>query len=172
MARRAAHIKGMLYAGLMIDQGQTKVLEFNCRFGDPEAQPLLMRLKAIWSSHGGGDRRRLGEITLEIDPRPTVCVVMASGGYPGPYEKGRVSEAWRRRAGVTDVVVFHAGTRKGGAVVNSGGRVLGVTAIGADAAGLAIAIAYRAAGLISWPGCYYRKDIGQKALRRLEGEKS
>jgi phosphoribosylamine--glycine ligase len=156
----------------MIEQGQFKVLEFNCRFGDPECQPLLMRLRTdlldVMEAVIDG---RLNEIELDIDPRPTVCVVMASGGYPGAYEKDRVIRGLEDAAKVPDVVVYHAGTAKrDGDIVNIGGRVLGVTAIGADL-GTAIASAYRATALITWQDCYYRKDIGQKALNRGEGAK-
>ncbi|MDH4320114.1 MAG: phosphoribosylamine--glycine ligase [Desulfobulbaceae bacterium] len=170
MAAEGRPYKGMLYAGLMIDQGKAKVLEFNCRFGDPEAQPLLMRLKTdlvdIMEAVVDG---RLDEITLEIDPRPTVCVVMAAGGYPGAYEKGQVIDGLAAASAVEDVVVFHAGTaQKDGRVVANGGRVLGVTAIGTTLQG-AIDKAYAAVGKISWQDCFYRKDIGQKALRRDQG---
>ena len=167
MAAEGRPYKGMLYAGLMIKNGKAKVLEFNCRFGDPEAQPLLMRLKTdLVEIMEAVIDDRLHEITLEIDPRPTVCVVMAAGGYPGSYEKGHVIEGLDAAAEVDDVVVFHAGTaEKDGRVVSSGGRVLGVTAIGHTLQG-AIDKAYLAVGKISWQDCYYRKDIGQKALRR------
>jgi len=162
-----------LYAGLMIKDGVAKVLEFNCRFGDPEAQPLLMRLKTdivdIVEAIIDG---RLDQVHLEIDPRPTVCVVMASGGYPGSYEKGREIHGLDADFG-EDLVVFHAGTaRRDGKVVTAGGRVLGVTAV-ADTLKQAISAAYDAVTRISWDGCYYRKDIGQKALRRntADGQK-
>ncbi|WP_307633093.1 phosphoribosylamine--glycine ligase [Thiovibrio frasassiensis] len=159
--------KGVLYAGLMIDQGVVKVLEFNCRFGDPEAQPLLMRLKTdlleVMEAVIDG---RLNEISLEIDPRPTVCVVMAAGGYPGKYENGKVIEGLAKAGEHKDVVVFHAGTAwQGESVVTNGGRVLGVTAIG-DTVQAAIAKAYKAAEEIRWDGCYYRRDIGRKAMDR------
>jgi phosphoribosylamine--glycine ligase len=172
LAAEGCPYQGILYAGLMIDQGRFKVLEFNCRFGDPECQPLLMRLRSdlldVMEAVIDG---RLNEIELDIDPRPTVCVVMASGGYPGAYEKGRVISGLEEAAKVPDVVVYHAGTAKrDGEIVNIGGRVLGVTAIGTDL-GTAIASAYRATELITWQDCYYRKDIGQKALNRGEGAK-
>jgi len=166
MEKEGAPYKGMLYAGLMIKDGRPKVLEFNCRFGDPETQPLLMRLRTdlvdIMEAVFDGE---LGGLSLEIDPRPTVCVVMASGGYPGGYEKGKAITGLDKDFGA-DVVVFHAGTAKeGGTIVTSGGRVLGVTARADDLRG-AIAKAYEAVRGISWEGCYYRTDIGQKALRR------
>ncbi|MFZ5776112.1 MAG: phosphoribosylamine--glycine ligase [Thermodesulfobacteriota bacterium] len=159
--------KGVLYAGLMIKDGVAKVLEFNCRFGDPEAQPLLMRIKndlvEVMEAVIDG---RLDQVSLEIDPRPTVCVVMAAGGYPGDYQKGDAISGLDRAAGHQEVVVFHAGTaEKGGKVVTNGGRVLGVTAVG-DTLRQAIDRAYGAVGEISWNGCYYRKDIGWKALDR------
>ena len=168
LAAEGCPYKGVLYAGLMIDKGVVKVLEFNCRFGDPEAQPLLMRLKTdlveIMEAVIDG---RLAEIYLEIDPRPTVCVVMAAGGYPGKYENGKVIAGLDKAGQHKDVVVFHAGTAlQGDAVVTNGGRVLGVTAIG-DTVQEAIAKAYKAADEISWDGCYYRKDIGRKALDRM-----
>ncbi len=160
--------QGILYAGLMIDNGKIKILEFNCRFGDPEAQPLLMRLKSdlveVMEAVIDG---RLDEVDLEIDPRPTVCVVMASGGYPGPYEKGRVISGIEEADDIDGVKVFHAGTKEeDGQIVNVGGRVLGVTAIGDDLPG-AIKVAYQGVKAISWHDCYYRNDIGQKALKRI-----
>ena len=171
LAAEGRPYKGVLYAGLMIDQGVVKVLEFNCRFGDPEAQPLLMRLKTdlveVMEAVVDG---RLADISLEIDPRPTVCVVMAAGGYPGKYENGKVIDGLARAGQHKDVVVFHAGTAlQGEAVVTNGGRVLGVTAIG-DTVQAALAKAYKAAAEISWEGCYYRKDIGRKALNRKGDE--
>ncbi|OKY76552.1 MAG: 5-(carboxyamino)imidazole ribonucleotide mutase [Desulfobulbaceae bacterium DB1] len=167
MAAEGRPYKGMLYAGLMIHQGVAKVLEFNCRFGDPEAQPLLLRLKNdlvdIFQAVIDG---KLAEVTLDIDPRPTVCVVMASGGYPGSYEKGKKIKGLDKAAQQNDVVVFHAGTAmKKGDFVNNGGRVLGVTALG-DSLRAAIDKAYATVDLISWKHCYYRKDIGMKALGR------
>ncbi|MEW6289884.1 MAG: phosphoribosylamine--glycine ligase [Thermodesulfobacteriota bacterium] len=162
--------KGMLYAGLMIDQGRAKVLEFNCRFGDPEAQPLLMRLKNdVVDVFEAVIEQRLADISLAIDPRPTVCVVMASGGYPDSYAKGKVITGLDQAAKLEDVVVFHAGTGLAdGNFVNTGGRVLGVTAIGSTLQA-AIARAYEAVNRISWEQCFFRKDIGQKALRRGQG---
>ena len=163
--------QGILYAGLMIDKGKIKVLEFNCRFGDPEAQPLLMRLKSdlveVMEAVIDG---KLDEVNLEIDPRPTVCVVMASGGYPGSYEKGREMFGLDEADNITGVKVFHAGTKEeNGKIVNVGGRVLGITAIGDDLPG-AIEAAYQGVKAINWQDCYYRKDIGQKALTRISHE--
>lgn len=167
MAAEGRPYKGVLYAGLMIDQGEVKVLEFNCRFGDPEAQPLLMRLQSnLVEVVEAVIDERLAEIRLEIDPRPAVCVVMASGGYPGTYQKGKVIYGLADAAKKEGVMVFHAGTAKqDGQVVTAGGRVLGVTAIGEDLRE-AIARAYEAVDLITWNDCYCRRDIGRKALRR------
>ncbi|MFZ5759050.1 MAG: phosphoribosylamine--glycine ligase [Thermodesulfobacteriota bacterium] len=160
--------KGVLYAGLMIHQGIARVLEFNCRFGDPEAQPLLMRLQNdLVDVLLAVIEARLGEISLAIDPRPAVCVVMAAGGYPGSYEKGKKIKGLEEATG-DDVVVFHAGTAlKKEKIVTNGGRVLGVTALG-DSLQAAIDRAYAAVEKITWKNCYYRKDIGMKALVRGE----
>jgi phosphoribosylamine--glycine ligase len=168
MAAEGRPYQGVLYAGLMIERDQIKVLEFNGRFGDPEAQPLLMRIKSdivpIMQAVIDG---RLDQCTLDIDERASVCVVMASAGYPGKYPKGLPIKGLDAAKRVKDVVVFHAGTaRKEKNVVTDGGRVLGVTALG-DTVGEAIAKAYQAVGKISWEGAYCRKDIGRKALERL-----
>lgn len=167
MASEGRPYKGMLYAGLMIDGEKIKVLEFNCRFGDPEAQPLLMRLKTdLVDIFEAVIDEKLSDITLEIDSRPTVCVVMASGGYPGSYEKGKVIKGLDIAKKQDDVVVFHAGTAKrDDEYVNVGGRVLGITAIGKDLSD-AICKAYETVKLISWDNCYFRTDIAQKALTR------
>lgn len=167
MASEGCPYKGVLYAGLMIKEGIAKVLEFNCRFGDPEAQPLLMRITTdLVDIAEAVIDERLDKIDLEVDPRPTVCVVMASGGYPGSYEKGRVIQGHDSDFG-DDVVVFHAGTalNNDGQVVNVGGRVLGITSR-AQELSQAISMAYEAVEKIDWQDCYYRKDIGQKALKR------
>ncbi len=156
---------GTLYAGLMIKEGAPKVLEFNVRFGDPETQPLLLRLKDdlvdLFEAAVAGT---LDRISLSWDPRPAVCVVMASGGYPGSYEKGKAIDGLADAERMEDVVVFHAGTkREGDAIVTNGGRVLGVTALGNDMRD-AIDRAYAAVENISWEGARYRIDIGHKAL--------
>ncbi|MFW8601186.1 phosphoribosylamine--glycine ligase [Desulfobacterota bacterium M19] len=171
MAAEGRPYKGILYAGLMIKDGRARVLEFNCRFGDPETQPLLMRLKTdLVDLMEGVVDNNLADVHLKIDPRPAVCVVMASDGYPGSYEKGRVITGLDQDFG-DDLMVFHAGTslRAGGEVVTSGGRVLGITARAADLRA-AVDAAYEAVKKISWPGCFYRSDIGRKALNRLTGK--
>jgi len=167
MAAEGCPYKGVLYAGLMIGTQGPKVLEFNARFGDPECQPLMLRLKTdLLDILEAIIQDRLDEITIEWDERASLCLVLASEGYPGNYEKGYVIEGLETVASEPDVMVYHAGTaEKDGKIVTSGGRVLGVTALGHDV-GLARQLAYQAADLISWPGKYYRKDIGMKALNR------
>ena len=159
--------KGVLYAGLMTHAGRAKVLEFNVRFGDPECQPLMLRLRSdLFEVMNAVIDGRLDRIRLDWDARPAVCVVLASGGYPGRYERHLPIAGLDELADWPDGVVFHAGTqRRGDQVVTNGGRVLGVTARGADIGG-AISAAYAAAARISWPGVHYRKDIGQRALGR------
>ncbi|MEW5721704.1 MAG: phosphoribosylamine--glycine ligase [Thermodesulfobacteriota bacterium] len=167
MAAEGHPYKGVLYAGLMIGEDGPKVLEFNARFGDPEAQPLLMRLKTdLVEILEAVITNRLAEIEIEWDEQAALCLVLAAQGYPGPYEKGQVITGLEQAAARPDVVVFHAGTaEQEGRIVTSGGRVLGVTALGRGVA-QAIEKAYAAAALISWDGIYYRKDIGCKALNR------
>ncbi len=169
MAKEGRPYKGVLYAGLMIKNGKARVVEFNCRFGDPEAQPLLMRLKTdlvdIIEAVLDG---QLHKIKLDIDPRPTVCVVMSSGGYPGSYEKEKVIAGLNKAAKQKSVVVFHAGTAlKNKKIVTAGGRVLGVTALGNDL-DAAISKAYKTVAMIKWPGSFHRTDIGAKAARHTQ----
>jgi phosphoribosylamine--glycine ligase len=167
MAKEGRLYKGVLYAGLMINQGTIKVLEFNVRFGDPEAQPLLMRLQSdIVEIFEAVIQGTLDKINISWDERPAVCVVMAEKGYPGAYQKGHVITGLEKVERMENVVAFHAGTSlKDKVVVTNGGRVLGVTALGADIP-RAINRAYQAVKKIRWETAYYRSDIGQKALRR------
>lgn len=157
---------GVLYAGLMVTGQGPKILEYNVRFGDPECQPMLMRLKSdlvdILEATVDG---RLEEIAApEWDPRPAVCVVMAADGYPGPYEKGHSIRGLEEASKLPDVKVFHAGTKRMDQhVVTSGGRVLGVTALG-NSISAAKLQAYTAVKCIRWPGAWCRKDISDKAL--------
>jgi len=169
MAKEGRPYKGVLYAGLMIKDGKAKVVEFNCRFGDPEAQPLLMRLKTdLVDIVEAVLDERLSKIKLDIDPRPTVCVVMSSGGYPGAYKKGKVITGLNKTEKQDSVVVFHAGTAlKNKKTVTAGGRVLGVTAIGSDL-DEAIRKAYETVAMIKWPGSFYRTDIGAKAAHHTK----
>jgi phosphoribosylamine--glycine ligase len=169
MNRNDTPYKGVLYAGMMLTQGGPRVLEFNARFGDPETQPILMRLKSdLLSVLVAVCKGTLGDITMQWDPRPAVCVVMASGGYPGDYEKGKVISGLDQAAKLKDVMVFHAGTaEKDGKIVTAGGRVLGVTALGSTIAE-AKAKAYEAVALISFEGACYRKDIADKAIHGIK----
>ncbi len=167
MAAEGRPYRGVLYAGLMIQNGEPKTLEFNARFGDPEAQPLLMRMESdLLPILEAVVDHRLHEMEIRWRPDPAVCVVMAAAGYPGVYDKGKVISGLRAAARVRDVVVFHAGTGlAGGKVVTNGGRVLGVTALGRDIPD-AIARAYRTVEKIRWEGVHYRTDIGRKAVDR------
>jgi phosphoribosylamine--glycine ligase len=169
MAAEGCPYKGVLYAGLMIDRDTIKVLEFNGRFGDPEAQPLLIRLQNdIIPVIEAIIDERLDTSRLEIDPRASVCVVMASGNYPGKYKKGLAITGIDAANRMRDVVVFHAGTRlEGKQILSDGGRVLGVTALG-DTVELAIKKAYQAVAKINWKNVHYRSDIGKKALVRMQ----
>jgi phosphoribosylamine---glycine ligase len=158
--------KGVLYAGLMLTSGGPKTLEFNCRFGDPETQPLMMRLKTdLVDAFEAVVDEKLDSITLDWDRRSAVCVVMASGGYPGSYESGKVISGLEEAGALPDVVVFHAGTRMAGnQVVTAGGRVLGVTALGSDFQD-ARNRCYEAVDKIHFDGAYCRRDIGAKAMQ-------
>ncbi|MBL7187603.1 MAG: phosphoribosylamine--glycine ligase [Phycisphaerae bacterium] len=166
MNRNGTPYKGLLYAGIMVTAGGPRVLEFNVRFGDPETQPILMRLKsdlleAILAVCDG----ELDKITLEWDPRPAVCVVMASGGYPDDYQKGKKITGLAEAGRLEDVMVFHAGTKEeNGDIVTAGGRVLGVTALGQTIAD-AKARAYEAVDMIGFDGAYCRRDIADKAIK-------
>jgi phosphoribosylamine--glycine ligase len=168
MNRNDTPYKGVLYAGLMLTAGGPRVLEFNVRFGDPETQPILMRLKSdlleVLLAVCDGT---LDEVTLKWDPRPAVCVVMASAGYPGAYQKGKKITGLKEARQLGDVMVFHAGTKEqDGDIVTNGGRVLGVTALGKTIAD-AKARAYQAVDTIDFEGAYCRRDIADKAIKGL-----
>ncbi len=168
MKRARRPFRGVLYAGLMMTKQGPKVLEYNVRFGDPESQPLLMRLKTdLLDLLEATVEGRLDQIgPLEWDPRPAVCVVMASQGYPGDYKKGHPIRGLVDADSLPDVKVFHAGTAlSDGGVVTAGGRVLNVTALGESIAKAKLN-AYRAVKCIRWPGAWCRKDISDKALLR------
>ncbi len=166
MKRSRRPFRGVLYAGLMLTKHGIKVLEYNVRFGDPECQPLMMRLQSdlvdVLEATVDG---RLDEIEpMQWDPRPAVCVVMASEGYPGSYTKGHPIRGLDQAAKLPDVKVFHAGTSLwGGQPVSHGGRVLGVTALG-DTISQAKLQAYTAVKCIRWDGAWCRKDISDKAM--------
>jgi phosphoribosylamine--glycine ligase len=169
MKRRRQPFRGVLYAGLMITPPGPRVLEYNCRFGDPEAQPLMMRLRSdlLDVLEAVVDERLDAAFPdgLDWDPRPAVCVVMCSRGYPGPYTRGEIIEGLADAANLPDVKVFHAGTRRDGErVFTDGGRVLGVTALG-DTLADAQANAYAAVAKIDFLGAHYRRDIGARALK-------
>jgi phosphoribosylamine--glycine ligase len=169
MKKEGRPYKGVLYAGIMVTDSGTQVLEFNARFGDPETQPLLFRMKSdivdfmVACAKADGS---LKSMSIDWYEQPTVCVVMASKGYPGKYDKGIVISGLDDVSNLPETYVFHAGTaEKDGNIVTAGGRVLGVTARGRDIPG-AIENAYKAVKKISWDGIYYRTDIGKKALNR------
>ncbi|MDE9540762.1 phosphoribosylamine--glycine ligase [Xenorhabdus bovienii] len=169
MAAEGHTYTGFLYAGLMIDkQGEPKVIEFNCRFGDPETQPIMMRLRSdLVDLCLAGAQGQLSGKTSEWDTRPALGVVLAAGGYPANYAKGDVISGLNQETD-TDEKVFHAGTAfKDKDVVTAGGRVLCVTALGDDIAE-AQKKAYLRAEKIGWQGCFYRKDIGYRAIARLK----
>ncbi|MBF0380402.1 MAG: phosphoribosylamine--glycine ligase [Magnetococcales bacterium] len=169
MAAEGRPFKGVLYAGLMINNGEMKVLEFNARFGDPETQPLLMRMKSdlvpLMEASATGS---LAGVSIEWDSRTALCVVQAAGGYPGSYKKGLPITGIDAADALADVAVFHAGTKlDGDQVVTAGGRVLGVTALG-DGIKEAQQRAYEAVDKINWDSCYCRRDIGYRAITRIE----
>jgi phosphoribosylamine---glycine ligase len=165
-ARRS--FRGVLYAGLMLTNQGPRVLEFNVRLGDPETQPILMRLRTdlVDLLEAAIDDRldQFPEERLEWDPRPAVCVVMASEGYPGSYQKGRTIIGLDEASRIADTKVFHAGTKRiENRVVTDGGRVLGITALG-ETIRTAKQRAQEAIAHIQFPGAFYRKDIGDKAI--------
>ncbi|MGI9517395.1 MAG: phosphoribosylamine--glycine ligase [Pirellulaceae bacterium] len=166
MKRNRHPFRGLLYAGLMLTSQGPRVLEYNVRFGDPECQPLLMRLNSdlvdLLMASVEGTLDRLPRI--EWEPRPALCVVMAAEGYPGDYVKGKTIRGLDEAAAIEDVKIFHAGTRRvDSEVVTNGGRVLGVTALG-DSLAQAKLQAYRAVKCIRWDGAWCRKDIGDKSI--------
>jgi phosphoribosylamine--glycine ligase len=165
LSRDQIDYSGVLYAGLMLTANGPKVLEFNCRFGDPETQPLMMRLKSdlpeVMLAVAEG---RLDQVELKWDPRPALCVVASSKGYPGPYPTGMPISGIDDADSMNDVKVFHSGTAKrDNRVVTDGGRVLAVTALGNTIAD-AQRRAYQAIGKIHFDGMHYRKDIGWRAI--------
>jgi phosphoribosylamine--glycine ligase len=171
MASEGNVYTGFLYAGLMISaDGQPKVIEFNCRFGDPETQPIMLRLRSdLVELCLAGAEGRLNEVTSEWDPRPSLGVVLAAGGYPGDYTNGEVILGLPLEE-APDGKVFHAGTRlHDERVVTNGGRVLCVTALGKTVAD-AQKRAYQLAQDIKWEGSFCRKDIGYRAIAREQGQ--
>ncbi len=168
MAAEGCPYQGILYAGLMVNNGEVKTLEFNARFGDPECQPLLMRMKSdlVPLLIAAADGELEGK-SIEWHDQAAVCVVMAAEGYPGDYPKGDLITGIEAAEASDAVTVFHAGTAdRDDKIVTAGGRVLGVTALG-DSVSDAISSSYQAVGKISWRGAQYRTDIGRKALGRI-----
>jgi len=167
LAAEGRPYKGFLYFGLMLTAGGPKMLEFNCRMGDPEAQPLVARMdfdlaEALAATAGGS----LGRINSRWKQGASVCVVMASGGYPGEFQTGKCVEGLAEASAVPGVVVFHAGTRREGAnYYTSGGRVLGVTAAATDLEA-AIRTCYDAVGRIRFEGSHFRSDIAAQGLTK------
>src|SRR3990172_8775386 len=157
--------EGILYAGIMLTPEGPKVLEFNCRFGDPEAQSILMRLQSdILDIMNAVIDKKLDRMEIEWSDKPSVCVVIAAGGYPDKYSTGQTIHGLEDFDTMDDVIVFHSGTRSdGGNIVTAGGRVLGVTAVGADIKNT-IDKAYDGLNRISFEGMQYRKDIGRKGI--------
>lgn len=169
LAREGRLFKGFLYAGLMVTEEGLKVVEFNCRLGDPEAQVVIPLLDADWAETLlAVAKSRLGNHRVALGDNTAACVVMASAGYPGKYEKGFPVTGLDGAGQVPGAIVFHAGTRTGsaGQVVTAGGRVLGVTAVRSDLRS-ALDGAYEAAGRIHFEGARYRQDIGRKGLARI-----
>ena len=173
LKKRGICYRGLAYLGLMITAAGPKVLEINARFGDPECQPVMMRLKSdlvplLEATIDG----RLDQIEVEWHNDASVCVVLCARGYPGSYEKGKEIRGLEKLKDWRKGFVFHAGTeKKDGYWLTSGGRVLGVTALGKNI-GEALHETYKAIGQIQWDGMHYRKDIAQRALREVQGLKS
>jgi phosphoribosylamine---glycine ligase len=167
LRERGICFKGVLYAGLMIENNRPQVLEFNARFGDPETQPLIFKLTTdLIEIIQAIVKGNLPDVSIAWDARPSVCVVMAAGGYPGNYSRGLPISGLAEAASVPEAFVFHAGTAlKNGRVVSAGGRVLGVTARGNTVAE-AITTAYTAVDKIHWDGVHFRRDIAQRAINR------
>ncbi len=169
MAAEGTPFTGVLYAGLMIVDGEPFLIEYNARFGDPECQPLMMRLQGdLLSILQAGAQGRLDEVRSQVSwsAQSALCVVMAANGYPGSYEKNTVIKGLEAADALQGVQVFHAGTALGddGEIVSVGGRVLGVTALG-DSVEAAQRQAYKALHKIDWPKGFYRKDIGWRAVK-------
>jgi len=168
MAARGIPYRGVLYAGLMVVAGRPYVIEFNARFGDPETQPLMVRLhNDLLPLLDGTARGHLGDLQAEYQADAAVCVVLAAEGYPGTYATGIPITGVEQIAPLENTWLFHAGTEvQAGRLVTSGGRVFGVTTR-APSMAAAVTHAYHAAAQIQWPGVHYRRDIGQRALPRV-----
>jgi phosphoribosylamine---glycine ligase len=167
MKAEGAEYKGILYCGLMMTARGPMVLEFNCRFGDPETQPILMRLESdLLEALEASIERRVSEGDFRWSLDASVCVVISSGGYPGTYELGKRIMGLEDAAKVEGVKVFHAGTtRRDGAFFTAGGRVLGVTSRAVDLK-TAVDRVYTATAKIGFEGAHYRRDIAARALKK------
>jgi len=167
MKAEGAEYKGILYCGLMMTARGPMVLEFNCRFGDPETQPILMRLESdLCEALEASIEGRVSDGDFRWSPDAAVCVVMSSGGYPGTFEVGKRITGLDEAEKIEGVKIFHAGTTKhDDAYFTAGGRVLGVTARAADLT-MAVQRAYQAVGKISFEGAHYRRDIAAKAVKK------
>jgi phosphoribosylamine--glycine ligase len=167
MKAEGTEFKGVLYCGLMMTARGPMVLEFNCRFGDPETQPILMRLESdLVEAFEASIQGRTSEGDFRWSQDASVCVVMSAGGYPGTFEAGKRIDGLDEAARIEGLKVFHAGTSKrDGVYYTSGGRVLGVTARAPDLQ-TAVKRAYEACNKISFEGAHYRKDIAARALKR------
>ena len=167
LKKKGVHYSGVIYVGLMVTNDGPKVLEFNARFGDPECQPIMMRLKSdLVPLLEATIEGKVDQVKAEWLQDTAVCVVLCAKGYPGSYDKGKEIRGLEKLQHWQRGFIFHAGTGETqGRFLTSGGRVLGVTALG-DNIQEAVREAYRAIGEIGWPGVHYRKDIGQRALAR------
>src|ERR1700733_12138997 len=167
MKAEGAEFKGVLYCGLMMTARGPMVLEFNCRFGDPETQPILMRLQSdLIDALEASIEGRVSEGDFKWSEDPSVCVVMSSGGYPGAFEAGKKIRGLDEAGAIEGVKVFHAGTSKrDGSFYTAGGRVLGVSARAAELE-TAVGRAYEACGKIRFDGAHYRRDIAARAMKR------
>lgn len=170
LKKRGVRYRGVIYVGLMITENGPKVLEFNARFGDPECQPIMMRLKSdLVSLLEATIDGKLSQVQPEWYEDPAVCVVLSARGYPGSYDKGAEVHGLDQLKHWNKGFVFHAGTTKeNGRWITSGGRVLGVTARGSDI-GDAVKNVYLAVSQINWDGMHYRKDIARRALKKVSG---
>lgn len=170
LSKEGINYRGVIYAGLMICDGKPYVLEFNCRFGDPEAQPVLVRLESdFFEALRATAEGKLEDVKFSWKDNASVCVVLASKGYPGPYEKGKIIKGLDSLKNKNDLMVFHAGTSISdkGEFITSGGRVLGITSLGRDIKA-AKDNAYRAIEKIHFEGMHYRRDIGDKAIKAVK----
>jgi phosphoribosylamine--glycine ligase len=165
MKAENAPFQGVLFAGLMLTKTGPKLLEYNVRFGDPETQSLMLRFSGdLYQTLEACARGKLDEADIRFDPRPAMCVVMASAGYPGVYQKGSEIKNLDAVEALKNVKIFHAGTElKNGKIIAVGGRVLGVSALG-DKIKDAQTKAYAAVDLVDWPEGFCRRDIGWRAV--------